>query len=254
MRFVWVQQDQYRQNINPAIRWFYDYMIHYLRIWDSYCSQRPDYYISSCKNVSERISKYYHRESHIIHPPVDVNKFVIQGQRKDYYLLVSRLVHPYKRIDIAIECFNQLGYPLYIVGDGVDRSYFESISKPNIQFMGHQQDAELQRLYSEAKALIFPGEDDFGIAPLEANACGCPVIAYRAGGILETQIEGTTALFFNEPNAASLKECVKQFIQLDWNRDMIREHVQSYDQSIFKQSMQDFISNALENYRKEFDL
>ena len=252
MRFVWVQPEAYREKVSPAIKWFYDILIHLLRLWDQSASQRPDYYISASQNVAERIERYYHRKSTVIHPPVDLSEFHISEKHEGYYLLVSRLVIPYKRIDLAIEAFNYLGLPLKIVGDGSDKEKLQGIAKSNIQFLGHLSGADLVNTYAKAKALIFPSDDDFGIVPLEANACGIPVIAYRGGGILETQIENVTTVFFNRATAGVLVEAVRKFETMTFETGKIRESALRFDKEIFKRKMKEFIDISMKEYPSKY--
>jgi len=252
MRFVWVQPDKYREKVSKPLRWIYDGLIHLLRLWDQSASQRPDYYIAASRIVAERVQRYYRRESVVIHPPIDIARFYSLESQENYYLLVSRLVLPYKRIDLAIDAFNQLGLPLKIAGDGTDRPQLEKLAKSNIQFLGHLTGSNLVDAYAKCKALIFPGEDDFGIVPLEANACGRPVIAYRAGGVLETQIENITAVYFNQPTAHSLMEAVQRFETLPVDTNKIRQSASRFDKEIFKQKMKDFIDSTLKDYKNRY--
>ncbi len=252
MRFVWVQPEDYRDKVPKSLRWVYDFLIHGLRLWDQAASQRPDYYIAASQNVAQRIQRYYRRDSTVIHPPVDLSQFHIADKPSDYYLLVSRLVSPYKRIDLAIQTFNHLGLPLKVVGEGSDRHQLQKMAKNNIQFLGHLSGQKLVDAYAQCKALIFPGEDDFGIVPLEANACGRPVIAYRGGGVLETQIENVTAVYFNEPTSGSLMDAVTKFESMSFDPQKIRESASRFDKEIFKKKMSEFINNSLASYPSQY--
>jgi len=182
-----------------------------LRHWDYRVAQRPTtHYVAISTEIQERIRRYYNRESSIIYPPVDVERFRPAPQHDDYYLIVSRLI-PYKRIDLAVEAFNQLGLPLRIVGSGRDREALEALAKPNVTFMGYVPDEDLPDLLARCKAFIFPGREDFGIAPLEAQAAGRPVIAFGAGGALDSIVEGETGTFFREATPESLAQAVLSF-------------------------------------------
>jgi glycosyltransferase involved in cell wall biosynthesis len=167
-------------------------------------------YVAISTEIQRRIKKYYQRDAEIVFPPVDVDRFCPVSRPRDYYLIVSRLV-PYKRIDLAVRAFTDLGLPLKIVGDGRDRGALEIEAGPNIDFLGWVPDSELPSLVSHCRAFIFPGREDFGLAPVEAQAAGRPVIAFRDGGALDTVIEGVTGTFFDEPTAESLRDAVSAF-------------------------------------------
>lgn len=219
----------------------------YLRIWDYQASKRPDHFIADSKNVRERIKKYYNRDSEVIYPPVETDRFQISDGPKDYFLIVGRLV-PYKRFDLAIEAFSRLPEEkLFVVGDGPERKKLEAkcrkLGAGNINFFGNVPDPELMGYYACCKALLYPQEEDFGIIPVEAMASGRPVIAYRRGGVLETVIEGETGLFFNEQNTESLIEAVKNFDEGRFDSERIRRHAEKFDKKIFKDKILGFIVN-----------
>ncbi len=182
-----------------------------LRRWDYHAAQRPTtHFIAISSEIQTRIRRYYRRDSVIIPPPVEVTRFRPRAQHEDYYLIVSRLV-PYKRIDLAVQAFNKLGLPLWISGSGRDRAALEAMARPNIKFLGRVPDEALPELLAKCRAFVFPGREDFGITPVEAQAAGRPVIAYGAGGALDTVIPGVTGTFFNEPTVASLMAAVAGF-------------------------------------------
>ncbi len=211
-RYVW-EYAAYaaRENLSPALRVALKPVVLALRRWDYAAAQRPaTHFVAISTEIQERIRRYYHRESTLIYPPVDVKRFFIASHPGDYYLVVSRLI-PYKRIDLAVRAFTELGLPLRIAGSGRDRAALEAIAGPNIEFLGYVPDADLPQLLAECKAFVFPGKEDFGIAPLEAQAAGRPVIAYGAGGALDTVIEGETGVFFREQTVAALIEAVRKF-------------------------------------------
>jgi len=193
----------------PLVKVFALPFLSYLRAWDKIASQRPDILLAISKNVQKRIVKYYGRSSEVIYPPVDVRKFQIsnikcqinpkfQISNTKYFLVVSRLV-PYKRVDIVVQAFNKLGWNLKIIGIGSEMEKLKRMAKDNIEFLGQLTDNELVSYYQNCQAVIFPQEEDFGLVPLEAQACGKPVIAYRGGGATETVIDGKTGLFFYPP-------------------------------------------------------
>lgn len=222
-------------------------ILSYLRNWDYQAAQRPDYFVASSENVRQRIKKYYNRESEVIYPPVGIDRFYKSDDLKDYFLMVGRLV-PYKRFDIAIEAFSRLpNEKLLIIGSGPElkKLKFKSykLKADNIKFLGQVSDSELPKYYASCKALIFPQEEDFGITPVEAMASGRPVIAYRAGGVLETVKDGETGIFFEEQTPASLDEAVKNFNKLNFNFEKLQEQAKKFSKQMFKQKISNLVSS-----------
>lgn len=247
MRFAWdfenyIQREPYPKPVKSVLRQY----VKYLRYWDERTSDRVDRYVSISSVVYNRIRTYYGRESEVIYPPVHTSRFTPSRQIDHYYLLVSRLVS-YKRIDLAVEAFNRLGLPLYIVGDGPDRVRLEGLAKNNVQFLGRLSDEEVGALMSRCRAFLFPGEEDFGITPLEANAAGRPVLAYRAGGALDTIIPYKNGLFFAEQQPESVIEAVEQLERLAWDTGTIVAHAKKYDTAVFKNR---FNRSLLESYEQ----
>jgi len=171
---------------------------------------------------------------------VDVERFQVSHTRGEFFLIISRLV-PYKRIDLAVQAFNNLGLPLVIAGDGRDRAQLEAMAKPNVKFLGRISDAEQADLFARCRAFIFPGEEDFGITPLEANACGKPVIAYAAGGALETVVAGVTGEFFNAPSVESIAQTVAGFADAKFDSGIIRKHAEKFSAQVFKDKLSAFV-------------
>ncbi len=254
MRYVW---DQYGMYFGEGrVGWFSDKLIrvfaHYLRMWDITSSTRVDDFVAISSHVADRVEKYYRRDSSIIFPPVDCSRFSVGAGPEDYYLIVSAFA-PYKRIDIAIEAFNSLGLKLKIIGSGQDESKLKKMAGPNIEFLGWKSDSEIAEHYGKCRALIFPGEEDFGIVPLEAMASGRPVIAYGKGGALETIVpaggkaNSPTGVFFPEQTGAALEEAVKSFeknIKV-FNPSAIREHALGFDRPVFKEKISEYIFSKL---------
>jgi glycosyltransferase involved in cell wall biosynthesis len=237
-RFLWNYSDYAdREQIPAAARAFLSLLIPFLRDWDHRAATRVTEFIAISQTVRARIAQHYGRDSIIIHPPVDVERFRVAQTRGDFFLIISRLV-PYKRIDLAVQAFNQLGLPLVIAGDGRDRARLEMLAQPNVRFLGRVSDAEQHELFAQCRAFIFPGEEDFGISPLEANACGKPVIAYAAGGALETVVEGVTGEFFNAPSVASIAQAVSRFDDGKFDSQVIRQHAEKFGVNVFKQKLQ----------------
>jgi len=245
-RFLWddshkyIDEFKYPWPINKMIPWF----IAYLRIWDVEAALRVDKFIANSNFVKERIKKYYHREAEVIYPPVDVNKYHISETQDDYFLMVGRLVS-YKRFDLAVKVFNAIGKKLVIIGDGPERKKLERIAKDNIKFLGLVSDYKMPEIYSHAQAVVFPQEEDFGLVPLEAMASGRPVIAYRAGGALETIVDGETGIFFEEQSEIDLALAIGKYYQTEFNPQRIREHAQKFDKVNFKTKILGTVNDTL---------
>ncbi|UHA71647.1 glycosyltransferase [Paenibacillus sp. 481] len=245
MRYVWDLYHQYMEELkNPLFKWMLPRVLHKIRLWDYASANRVDHFIANSYNVSKRIKKYYGRDSSVIHPPVNLEQFTFSDESEDYHLIVSRLI-PYKRIDLIIEAFNQLKWPLVIIGDGYDRKRLEQMAHSNIKFLGYQPDHVIAEHYSKCRAFILGGEEDFGITPLEAQASGRPVLAYGKGGALETVIEGQTGLFFYEPNVTEIIDKLKQINNIDFDSNFIRAHAETFSKERFKQSIQQFITSKI---------
>jgi len=253
MRYAW---DMYREYFGANKNKLIPSFIHYLRMWDVTSSQRVDNFLCISKHVQNRIMKYYRRDSEIIHPPIEISRFRLGNKKEDFFLIVSSLV-PYKKINLAIEAFNRLGYPLKIIGSGLEEKKLRVIAKSNIEFMGWQSDAAVAKSYSACRAVIFPGEEDFGIVPVEAMASGKPVIAYGRGGILETVIsydlsagggKTATGLFFHQPHVDSLIDAVERFNHIEGELDpaAIRRHALQWDREIFKEKIKKSIFEKME--------
>jgi glycosyltransferase involved in cell wall biosynthesis len=254
MRYAWDMYSEYfGEDKNRIIPFF----IHYLRMWDVTSSQRVDHFICISRHVANRIKKFYRREAEVIHPPVETNRFSLEDEKEDFFLVVSSFAS-YKRIDLAIETFNRLGYSLKIIGSGPEEKRIKSMARSNVEFLGWQPDEVVANCYSKCRALIFPGEEDFGIVPLEAMASGKPVIAYGRGGALETVIpfdskedfrgNAPTGLFFHEQNLDSLSDAVERFCKIEREFDpvAIRNHTLQWDRDIFKERIKKSIFGKTE--------
>lgn len=247
MRYLYDQFDVYFRNSQGKLKLtgvVLNLIRDKLKKWDFKSSkkERVDLFIANSRNIADKIKKYWNRDSEIIYPFVDVNLFAPQKEQgrnnfpAKYFLIVSALV-PYKRIDIAIQAFNILKERLIIVGEGTERGRLEKMANSNIEFGGWVSDESLRELYQGCQALIFPGEEDFGIVPLEAMACGKPVIAFRKGGALETVIDGVTGRFFNDPHPESLAETVKCFHPEDFNFLDLRRRAEEFSRDVFHKSL-----------------
>ncbi len=247
-RFLW-DYDNYaeRESLGPLVRWVLPLLIRNLRLWDRAAADRVDQFVAISRAVQQRIGKHYGRDSDIVYPPVEVERIALSRHEGDHYLIISRLV-PYKRIDLAVEAFNELGRPLLIIGEGRDRPRLEAMAGPNVRFVGHVADDALGEYLSGCRAFVFPGEEDFGIAPLEAQAAGRPVVAYAGGGALETVVEGQTGVFFREPTPAALAEAIQQLDALQFDPVAIRQHAMRFDRTEFERRLADLIQFKCERF------
>jgi glycosyltransferase involved in cell wall biosynthesis len=254
MRFAWNYHDYVKgERMASRAARFLPLVLNYVRLWDEVSARRVDHFIANSRVTARRIRKRYGRESTIINPPVDTTQYspLPPGTPPDdYYLIVSRL-HPYKRVDLAVEAFTKLGLPLKIAGSGRQEEELRSKAGRNVEFLGRVPDEELRDLYARCRAFIFPGEEDFGLAPIEAQASGRPVIAYGGGGALETVIEGVTGEFFGEKSAESLAGTVSRFDPSRYDPRAIRTHAERFDKEVFKARISTFIEERLEERRRE---
>lgn len=252
MRFAWNYHAYMdREVISRRARTFLPYIIHRLRKWDEISANRVDNYIAISTEVQKRIKKHYRRSSSIIYPPVDVNSFPLSRTDEGYYLCMSRLL-PYKKIDIVIEAFNKLKMPLVVLGDGRDQSRLQSLAGPTVKMMGRVSQEELAQTLAKCRALIFPGHEDFGLTPVEAMACGKPVIAYAAGGAMDTVSEGVNGTFFFEQTAESVMEAIKHFNPTRYSPEEIRRRAMIFDVELFKKKMFNFIREKYEEHQEEY--
>lgn len=248
MRYAWDDCHRYIREFGypDFTKKLVPFFMNYIRMWDKISAERPDYYIANSGFVAMRIKKYYQKDSLVIHPPVDTNFYKLEsGKQKKYFLMVGRLL-AYKRFDLAIEAFNKLGYKLKIIGEGPEEKRLRKMAGANIEFLGRLKDGQVRECYGEAKALLFPQEEDFGIVALEAMASGIPVIAYRGGGALETVEEGKTGLLFWPQTPEGLMASIKKFEGLKFDPAVIRNHVLKFDKEIFKKKIKEFIDSKLE--------
>ena len=244
MRWVWRYDDYVaREGFGGTVRAALPYLLWGLRKWDLRASRQPNYYIANSNLVARRIKKIYGREAFVIPPPIDVQRFQMSNEVDDYYLVLSRLM-PYKRIDIAIEACKRMNRRLVIIGDGPDRARLEKLADDRIEFMGRQPDKVVNYFASRCQALLFPGEEDFGMVPLEVNAAGRPVIAYRGGGALETVVENVTGIFFDQQNGYSLAEAIEKFEGLTWSQETLRHHAEKFDRNVFAFRVLQFLGSV----------
>tara|TARA_S200000501_G_scaffold190210_1_gene179138 strand:+ start:132978 stop:134087 length:1110 start_codon:yes stop_codon:yes gene_type:complete len=251
MRYIWDMQEEYFGK--GMKRMFLQPVINYLRNWDYNSAQKLDCIIANSQYVKERIARFWKRESEVIYPPVDTNKFSISKNISEYYLIFGQSTK-YKRHDIAVKAFNENKRQLIIIGEGEELPNLKSNAKKNITFLGRVEDNSLKKHLSKCKALIFPGIEDFGIVPVEAMASGRPVIAFDRGGAKETIIDKKTGLFFNEQTPKSLNKKIDEFESIAHSFDpgYIKKHSEKFDKEIFKNHFKKYVEDFVMNYKKNF--
>jgi glycosyltransferase involved in cell wall biosynthesis len=251
-RYLWSSEDFYFKNppskfdLIPFFNLISKPLVKYLKNWDMVASQRPDKIIAISTEVKNRIKRYYKRDSETVFPPVDIflrnDRILENPEDKKYYLIVNRLI-PYKKVDLAIAVFNKLDYPLYIVGSGSEEAKLRKIAGSNIKFFGQVSDAKLNELYSGAKALIMPQDEDFGIVSVEAQGFGVPVIAYKKGGAADTVIDGKTGIFFEEQTTESLASAIKKFEKMRFVVDNLFTNAKRFSFEVFRTKILDQTSD-----------
>jgi glycosyltransferase involved in cell wall biosynthesis len=258
MRYIWEMYPQYRRGMNPLVGAIFSLAAHYMRLWDYASAGRVDYFVANSQFVASRIRKYYGRDSRVIYPPVETSAGNTNTAPSDYYLAVGRLVD-YKRFDLAVSACTELGRRLRVIGDGPQYKTLRRMAGPTVEFLGKVSDLELRENLAGCRAMLFPGEEDFGIVPVEAQSFGRPVIAYASGGALETvrgslpdepTVENPTGVFFARQSSSSL---VKAILHFESKRDEfcpqnIREHSLQFDSAIFKHRIADFIRFAVKDF------
>ena len=246
MRYVWDCFDIYfnRPQTPVTLRMGATLARPFLQGWDRKSSMEVDDFICNSRYIRQKIRHYYKREPRVIYPPVELSRFKPGSSKEGYYLMVGAIV-PNKRVDLAVEAFNRLGFRLKIAGVGLDENYCRSIAGPNVEFLGYVDDELLVNLYQRAKALLFSGVDDFGIVPLEAQACGTPVIAFAQGGVLETVTE-RTGLFFYEPTVPALVEAVLKMEKTwkDFSPEDLRRNAARFGRERFKDEIRQAVEQG----------
>ncbi len=243
MRYLWDQYPTYRANSGRLTRLVMSLLMPALRAWDIASAARVDHFIANSTFVARRISKAYRRDSTVIFPPVDLDSFAVSpAPARDFYLVAGQLV-PYKRIDLAIAACNRLGRRLVVVGTGSEAARLRAMAGPTIEFRGWTADDALRALYADCRALLFPGEEDFGIVPLEAMASGRPVVAFRSGGALDTVVERRTGTFFDRQTVDCLAEAIERFerCETEFDPHAIRAHAHDFDRIVFRARLKSFI-------------
>lgn len=255
IRYVWDMYNEYLEeaNLTKGLKgWLVRYLLHRIRKWDMLSSFRVDYYISNSDYVGQRIKETYRRESTTIHPNIDITNFEYCGQKENFYLASSRLVS-YKKIDIIIEAFNRMPEKkLIVIGGGPNLKKYKEMAKENVTVMGYQPFNILKEKMQKAKAFIFAADEDFGMIPIEAEACGTPVIAYGHGGSLETVSEGRTGLFFQEQTPESIMKAITDFEALGntpFNYETCRKWAESFSEERFKKEIKEFVDSKYKEFK-----
>lgn len=255
IRYAWDLQHQYlrESGLNKGFKgWLAKYLLHRIRKWDVGTANRVDIFVANSRFIQRRIWKVYRRESTVIFPPVAVHDFPLYEQKEDFYLTASRMV-PYKKIDMIVEAFSKMpDKKLVVIGTGPD---FEKIQKfaeghSNIQLMGYQHFTVLKEHMQKAKGFVFAAEEDFGITPVEAQACGTPVIGFGKGGLLDTVIANKTGVLFKQQTAESLVRAIEQFESLEFDNIKIREHALQFSNENFKDCFREYVTSEIKGFKK----
>ncbi|MGV3561017.1 glycosyltransferase family 4 protein [Larkinella arboricola] len=250
MRYAW---DLYHQYLNESgLKTGFSgaiakLILHYIRLWDYQSAQRVDHFVANSRYIARRIKKVYGREAHVIHPPVNTRQFALCEQKDNYYLTASRMV-PYKKINLIVEAFATMpDKRLVVAGDGPDFEKIKRLATPNIELVGYQSNDALVAYMQKAKAFIFAAEEDFGIMPVEAQACGTPVLAYGKGGVLDSVIDQKTGLFFDRQDVTSLTECVQRFERTADQFDpfIIHQHAQTFSNENFRLAFEHYVADKI---------
>ncbi len=260
IRYAWDLQHQYlrESGLNKGIKgWLAKWFLHKMRIWDYRTAHGVNYFIANSQYIARRIKKVYGREASVIYPPVDVENFEVKDEKQEYYLTASRMV-PYKRIDLIVEAFSQMpDKKLVVIGDGPEMKKIKSTVKDNITLLGYQPFSVLKEHMQNAKAFVFAAEEDFGIIPVEAQACGTPVIAFGKGGALETVrpvgIEGPTGVFFRQQTVDSLHDAICEFEKTSsiFTSQACRENAERFSRSRFDQEFTNFVDEKWKIFKTE---
>jgi glycosyltransferase involved in cell wall biosynthesis len=247
-RYLWSHEGEYRRQINSLTSFVSDPVIKYLKYWDQIAAQKPDGYIAISQTVKDRIQKYYHQDSSVVYPPVDVEKFALKFDTEDYFLWVGRLVS-YKRIQTLVEIFNELKLPLIIIGSGKLENWIRRYAQSNIKLLGFLEDEQLASYYSRARALLFWHEEDFGIVPVEAMASGTAVIGLNHGGVSETVVHKLTGLLVSGDSHEELKNVILNFDPKNFPKEVVQNHAQQFSKERFKKQFLQELKKQWTKYR-----
>lgn len=248
-RYVWDMYYEYRRHAGLLTRLCMPGMIHKVREWDYLAAQRVDFFTCNSNFINKRIRKYYHRDALTIYPGVRMNPNPVV-ESDDFYLCVSRFTY-YKRLDLAVAACTKLGKKLVVVGGGEEEKHLRKIAGPTVEFKGRLSDEEVFALMPHAKAFLFPGEEDFGSTPVEAQSSGVPVLAYGRGGILETVREGDTGLFFREQTVDAVCACIGQFEKqgVTYSRQQIHDYARKFSQEVYRPKFKAYVEKCVEDWK-----
>ena len=247
MRYAWDQRQQYLSSIPaiPGARLLWNYLMSRMRVWDVTSAARVDTFIANSTFVQARVKRYYRRESTVVHPPVEVDRFITQPSSRGGYVLAAGALVPYKRFDIAIQACEALGRRLIIAGSGPELARLQRLAGPHTEFIVRPNDDQWVELMCQADALLFPGIEDFGIIPIEAMAAGTPVLAMRCGGAIDYIQPGVTGNFFSEQTAAALQACLQDFDPQAFDVNSLRQFAMKFAQEAFRTNMQSAIDTLM---------
>lgn len=240
IRYAWDMYQDYLNTTGRLQRWWARPLMHYLRLWDALAAQRVDRFVANSRAVAERIGKHYRQPADVVHPPVDTEYYTPGDSVEDFYLVAGRLV-PYKRVDLAVEAFTRLGKPLVVIGDGPERRRLEALAGSSVRFLGYQPRDVLRDHFRRCRALIFPGEEDFGIVPVEVQACGRPVVAYGRGGALDSVQDGVTGILFPQQTAESLMRAIERAERTEWDSRQIVAWAARFSTRRFQERMRGLV-------------
>jgi glycosyltransferase involved in cell wall biosynthesis len=244
MRWAWnFESYSAREEMGAAKQLLLSQLIRGLRHWDVGASRQPDHFIANSETVAARIRRVYGRFAEVIYPPIDLGRFRPSQEQEDYYIVLARLVS-YKRIDLAVEACTMLGRRLLVIGDGPDRARLMAKAGATVSFLGRLSDGEVEHYAARCRALIFPGEEDFGMAPLEIAAAGRPTIAYRGGGAVETIVDGVTGIFFDRQTPGDLADAITRFERIEWSPAVLRRHAEKFGTDVFQAKMCAFLGKV----------
>lgn len=248
MRYAWDLYEQYMDSLGVPEKWMAKWVLSYLRKWDLKNLQKVHHFIANSYYIAQRIRRLYGREATVIYPPIQTQEFDFRSKKENFYVTISRLV-PYKRVDLIIEAFRQMpSRHLIVIGEGPEWSRLNKLAGKNVKLLGFQPDVIRKEYLSHAKGFVFAAEEDFGIAPVEAQAAGTPVIAYGKGGVKETVIERKTGVFFAEQTVESLVQAVNEFESLELDPEEIRSNVKRFDILRFNREFKQFVDQKWEEF------
>lgn len=252
MRYVWDMYHDYLKTAGKLIKALFPLVAHWLRVWDNASADRVDYFVANSNFIASRIRKFYRREAEVIFPPVSIDDFSHELPKEDFYLCLGQMVS-YKRADLVVDAFNQLGLPVVIIGEGELYETVKARANANITLLGRQPFDVVKGHLQRCKGLVFPGMEDFGIVPVEAMACGAPVLAYAKGGALDTVIHGETGILFHEQTVQALCEAVLALEdgQYQFDATHLREHAKQFSKSVFKEKLAAFVEDKMQVDRQQ---